>query len=679
MSFGSRSLVLSIVSLFAFLPAAHAVTPQNGWWFNPHAPGTGFFIEVQGGSIFMTAQIYDSTGQASWNLATGPMSGSSFSAPINTYCCGQTLTGPYQPNQSTGSVGNLAITFTDEQHGTLTWPGGSVAIQRLSFTGSAAPAAPQAGSPQSGWWWNPNQSGTAFAIEIQGSTMFATAIVYAAGGSPIWYLATGSMQSPTLFQGQWNQYCCGQTLTGAYTPAQLQSSAGATTIQFTSATTGVITLPNGAQTAIQRFQFGPASAPPPPPPSGGGSLSSINHIVFKINENRSFDQYFAKINEYRQLNGLGADVDELPPGMTNPRVPDYQPVGSFHLKTMCIENTSAAWYVSHQDFNLFDISSNTPTMDGYVWSASAAAYNEGGTDTSGSRAMGYYDYNDLPYYYFMATQFGLGDRWFSPGPMETEPSKMYVVAATSVGHAHAPQTSVNVPTIFNLLNNAGISWKIYYENQPSDAILNYFQPFAAQNASHIVPMSQYYADLQNGTLPNVAMIEPGFGWQDEHPGVGNNLQLGVADNARIINSLIQSSAWQDSVFILVYDESGGMYDHVPPPTNVPNPDGIPPQDLFTAAQNGYADPPGDFTRYGFRIPNIVISPFSKPHYVSHVVTDSTSILKLIETRWGLPSLTRRDAVASDLTDFFDFTNKPWATPPSPPAQPTNGPCYDGLP
>ena len=75
----------------------------------------------------------------------------------------------------------------------------------------------------------------------------------------------------------------------------------------------------------------------------------------------------------------------------------------------------------------------------------------------------------------------------------------------------------------------------------------------------------------------------------------------------------------------------------------------------------------------------MISPFSKKGYVSHVVTDTTAILRLIETRWGLPNLTRRDAVASNLTDFFDFANPPWAVPTVPPPQPTNGPCYDALP
>jgi phospholipase C len=134
------------------------------------------------------------------------------------------------------------------------------------------------------------------------------------------------------------------------------------------------------------------------PGSNTSGIQSVNHVVYMIMENRSFDHYFAKMNEYRAANGIPGTIDELPPGVTNPRVPDYKPVGSFHLTTMCIENTSAAWLVSHQNFNLFNLSSDTPTMDGFVWSASAAAFNEGGQDTSGSRAMGYYDGNDLPYY-----------------------------------------------------------------------------------------------------------------------------------------------------------------------------------------------------------------------------------------------------------------------------------------
>ncbi len=453
----------------------------------------------------------------------------------------------------------------------------------------------------------------------------------------------------------------------------------------------------------------PSSVTPTPGPVGATvnpqGLKAINHIIFMIQENRSFDHYLGQLDQYRQQQGLAKGaVDGLAPeGAPACAQPGQPPNGcmpvnlknaqytavtpAFHLQTMCIENTSDSWYEAHQDFNLFQLSSDTPTMDGFAWGAGGDA-NYANTvqpgsdkDTDGVRALGFYDWKDLPYHYWLATQFATSDRWFAPGPMETEPNKMYLVAATSVGHVHKPTSSVNVPTIFSLLDAANVSWKVYYSSQPSDAILNFFQPFATQRAANIVPISQYFTDLQNGTLPSVAMIEPPFdGGQDEHPGVGNNIQQGVALTKQYIDALMDSSSWKDSAFILTFDESGGLYDHVPPPTaGVPNPDGIAPQDLITQPP---ADPAGDFTRYGFRVPVMVVSPFTRKNYVSHTVTDSTAILRMIELRFGLPNLTKRDAVAMDMSEFFDFTNKPWATPPaaaSRPSQPTDGACYDGLP
>jgi phospholipase C len=143
---------------------------------------------------------------------------------------------------------------------------------------------------------------------------------------------------------------------------------------------------------------------------------------------------------------------------------------------------------------------------------------------------------------------------------------------------------------------------------------------------------------------------------------------------------MSSVSWNDSVFILTHDEGGGFYDHVPPHSAV-SPDGIPPSDLLPGdVCQGGSGANCDFNHTGFRVPLIVVSPFTKPNYVSHTSMDYTAILKLIETRFGLPSLTKRDAAQPDMTEFFDFTNEPWAIPPFPPDQPENGPCYlDHLP
>jgi phospholipase C len=193
--------------------------------------------------------------------------------------------------------------------------------------------------------------------------------------------------------------------------------------------------------------------------------------------------------------------------------------------------------------------------------------------------------------------------------------------------------------------------------------------------ANVVPVSQYLTDVQAGTLPAVAFIEAGYmSGRDEHPSSGTNLQSGAAYVESLINPLMSSPSWKDSVFILTYDEPGGLYDHVPPQTTV-SPDGIAPKDL---QPGDICTTPGgancDFTYTGFRLPLLVISPFTKKNYVSHTVADYTAILKFIETRFNIPSLTKRDAAQMDMTEFFDFKNPPWATPPAPPAQATSGVC-----
>jgi phospholipase C len=231
--------------------------------------------------------------------------------------------------------------------------------------------------------------------------------------------------------------------------------------------------------------------------------------------------------------------------------------------------------------------------------------------------------------------------------------------------------------IFDLLQAAGVSWKVYVTDPftnpaNADTTLNSYSNGGSPN---IVPVSQYFTDLQNGTLPSVAFIETGYlTGQDEHP--NNNVQTGATYAASLINALMASSSWKSSVFMLTYDEGGQLYDHVPPQPAV-SPDGIPPVDLLSnnvcSGQAGQ-QPACDFTLTGFRVPLLVISPFTKKHFVWQKVADYTAILKFIETRFKLSSLTKRDAAQPDMTEFFDFTNPPWLTPPSPPGQLNNGTC-----
>jgi phospholipase C len=179
----------------------------------------------------------------------------------------------------------------------------------------------------------------------------------------------------------------------------------------------------------------------------------------------------------------------------------------------------------------------------------------------------------------------------------------------------------------------------------------------------VYPIANLFSVLSSPTadqqLPSVIFIERGKA-TDEHP--DNNIQQGAVVVKQIIDALMASTAWHDSIFILSYDEGGGLFDHVPP-IQVPPPDDIAPN-CPTLTQAKY-----DLS--GFRVPMIAISPYSKPHYVSHTPMTTTSILKLIEKRFNLSPLTLRDGDpnASDMTEFFDFSTPALLTPPPLPDQP----------
>jgi len=431
------------------------------------------------------------------------------------------------------------------------------------------------------------------------------------------------------------------------------------------------------------------------PVSPNGDLSSINHIIFMVQENRSFDSYFGQLPAYWKANGYpqaSEQFDGLPADASNPAyngttIPGAQTVKAFHLATECTENLSPSWDESHENWNLQFPTASTPKMDGFVYNAASFAIHSNAsganpplTDTAGVRAMGYYDGSDLNYYYYMASNFATSDRWFSPVMDRTQVNRMYLLAATSQGYAYPPGSNppadahaLTVPTIFDALQKAGISWKVYVTD-PGATYLTQFEPYASGPLpANVVPASQFLTDVQSRTLPQVAMIEGGYSsGLDEHP--DNNVQLGAQYVSNFINALMNSPSWTDSVFILTFDEAGGLYDHVPPQPAV-NPDGIAPIDLFPndvcSAQGGANC---NFNYTGFRVPLIVVSPFTKKNYISHTVADYTAILALIEKRFGVPPLTKRDAAQMDMTEFFDFQSMDWISPPSPPAQATNGVC-----
>jgi phospholipase C len=433
---------------------------------------------------------------------------------------------------------------------------------------------------------------------------------------------------------------------------------GSRTVSPTSTTTYTITAvgANSQQVTAQ------ATVTVHPAPS---LSSSVKHIIVLVQENRSFDHYFGFLNDYRASQGLPRNVDDLPANAENLGFDGHTMISAFHLATECTEEQSPFWNESHVDYNREDPRSNTARMDGFAWTAGGYAHSQGLSDTLGRRAMGYYTAADLPYYYFMATQFATSDRWFSPVDTRTQPNRMYLIGATSQGFVYPPAHSLSATPIFKELDDAGVSWKIY--SKDGGTYLSYFQPYFSHHHSNVVPASQFLTDANNGTLPAVAYIEGGAeSGDDEHP--PEPVQVGEITVAGAINGLIESQSWKDSAFILTWDEGGGFYDHVPPVSTV-NPDGIDPIDL----KPNDVHAPDHFTRTGFRVPLIVISPFAKKGYVSHTVADYTAILKFIERRWDLPPLNRRDAAQPDMTEFFDWS-APNINPPTAPTPRENLRC-----
>ncbi len=356
-----------------------------------------------------------------------------------------------------------------------------------------------------------------------------------------------------------------------------------------------------------------------------GDALPFKHIVFLMMENRSFDHY------YSRLPAAGVtDVDVATDGHTNPDPgPPVTQVGRFHETRYCIADVNHEWGAVHLQYD-------DGKMDGFV-----VTNNPGG-----ARAMGYYDETDLPYYYWLAKTFGISDRHFSSLLGPTWPNRFFFYGGTAWGRTKTPDTPpLNEPKITNLLEDKGRSWKIYRDGTISFGLV--FGPKYAGSA-----LSQFDADVDADTLPDLALIDPAFsgsGQNDEHP--PTNMQLGQKLTARVLGKLMSNpKVWQSTVFILSYDEHGGYYDHVPPPEAC-EPDGTRPSD--------YA-----YDRLGVRVPILVASPWTKKGYVSHLVTDLTSITRFIENRFDLPAMTKRDANAWPLLDMFDFANPTFGTPPS---------------
>jgi phospholipase C len=372
----------------------------------------------------------------------------------------------------------------------------------------------------------------------------------------------------------------------------------------------------------------------------------VDHIIITMMENRSFDHYYGNLPAYGQ-----PDVDVAPADATNPD-PNGLPVARYHDTQYCLVDTNHGWDGTHRQIHGGAMDGFVTTNDGYHELPANGTLEM----VSGRRAMAYYDETDLPFYYWLANEFTIADRYFSSVPGPTWPNRMYLYAATSVGAVKNTLRTAEA-TIFDNLEKRQISWKIYVDGAPSFSVFP--NEYLEYREEHIRTIDEFRVDVAAGNLPQVAIVEPYFGIttydnNDEHPPA--IMQIGQKYVAELIESVTKSPAWPRTAMFLTYDEHGGYYDHVPPPKAC--------APLDHAAEVPEGGEPGDFDQYGVRVPFLLVSPFAKKHHVSHEVYDHTSILRFIEARFILPAMTGRDANAMAPWEMFDFEGAPHLTPPA---------------
>ncbi|HEY3724711.1 MAG TPA: alkaline phosphatase family protein [Acidimicrobiia bacterium] len=413
---------------------------------------------------------------------------------------------------------------------------------------------------------------------------------------------------------------------------------------------GVATLGAGAALAACGWRPGhgffprprllpPGSRPFPRIPEGVDTLPQIEHIVVLMMENHSYDSYLGALRYHADGFRFGRDGKPLnanPDGQGNL-------IRAFHMPSTCQLHG-----LPGQDWDRSHVSWDGGRNDGFVKASTAVA-------------MGYWDETDIPFYYGLTRTFPLSDRWFGSVLAQTYPNRRFLMAGTAAGIVSTSTASLTAPpppngTIFDRFQAHGITWRNYFTDAPSAAIILKTLTDYPSNFSRI---DQFYTDAAAGSLPSFSLVDPSFDTEsEENP---QDLRFGEQMASKVVNAVMQSPAWPRTLLIWTYDEHGGYYDHVPPPP-APRPDDIPPEIEVPP------DLPGMYDRYSFRVPAAIISPFARRNYVSHVVHDHTSVLKLVETKWNLGALTYRDANADNLLDSVDLHGRPaFLEPPTLPA------------
>jgi Astacin (Peptidase family M12A) len=222
---------------------------RTGWWWNKDESGRGFFMERRGDALFIAGYYYEADGRPTWFTASGPFTGTTFSARATTLKNGQTLEGNFVAPVAGADLGPITLSFAaDANVAAMNWPGGTTQISNFVFGGSGV------GTGENGWWWNANENGRGYSIEVQGNTLFMVSFMYDTAGNPVWYYTSGTMQTSAKYTGRLLTFRGGQVLGGPY-KAPTSTDTGSISIDFNSADQANMILPSGKNVAITRFRF----------------------------------------------------------------------------------------------------------------------------------------------------------------------------------------------------------------------------------------------------------------------------------------------------------------------------------------------------------------------------------------------------------------------------------------
>src|SRR5712692_6150462 len=335
----------------------------------------------------------------------------------------------------------------------------------------------------------------------------------------------------------------------------------------------------------------------------------IRHVVVIMKENHAFDNYF----------GTFPGVDGIPSGVSLPdgRGGSVSPHWINTTWTPDLPHSRAAMIEAYHNGSndLFAVVAESQAPD------------------LGNVSMGYYDRRQLGYYWSLAENYTIADRYFHSMLGPTIPNRLFSFAGTNDGlESNAIWlATISSPTIFGQLQSRGISWRYYYSPGLLVAPLPTYFPEVASHPdrkARVVPMDVFSKDLSSGNLAQVVFVDPSEDFPtSEHP--PQDVTVGEAWTKAMMDAIMSSSSWSSTAIFLTWDESGGFYDHVPPPQ---------------------VDPWG----YGFRVPMIVVSPYARRGSVDHGVMDHTSIMRFVADNWRLPYLTSREAKAGNISSAFAF-------------------------